>query len=82
MKYLFSTCIILVVALVLSIWMGLRQKTETDRLRNNQRVLLSPNPVRKSRLHDNKSVAETEALTLKVADRYMHWVYARNGWND
>lgn len=68
MKYLFFTCIILVVALVLSIWMGLRQKAETDRLRNNQRVLLSPNPVRKSRLPDNKSVAETEALTLKVAE--------------
>ena len=57
----------LVAALVVSVIVGHRQKVEIDRLKKNQTALLNPTTI-EFRTTDGKSVAEIQALNLKVSE--------------
>lgn len=65
---LFFLYLLMLVALFISIIAGIRQNGELQRLRKNQHILLSPSPMQSYRMADGKSVATTEALTLKISE--------------
>ena len=68
MRKLFLIYLLMLVALFISIIAGIRQHGELQRLRKNQQILLSPSPMQSYRTPDGKSVATTEALTLKISE--------------